>query len=708
LFKREESVMSQISQKIYEPYKRITEIFSHAPIAEIGSPLTSVDLVNDSEDDAFYFRCLEQNGIKLNENQIKAVRSINGPLLIIAGAGSGKTSVLVSRIGYMLAVKEIDPSSILLVTFTRKAAAEMTERIGKLPGITPRMKRQLSTGTFHSIFLQILRKAGYTQKILSSERQQHSIIKRILKEMDIQEDYQPESILALISYCKNQMIRPSDIDAKTPIDKEFKEVYKRYENWKEDNEYMDFDDILIETYYLLKYNPAILAFYQKQFQYIMVDEFQDTSFIQYELIKMLALPQNNLCVVGDDAQTIYGFRGASSSYILNFHREFPNTKQVILDINYRSTESIVGLGNEIIKHNKKQIKKTLKSMKPSIVVPYFSRPKDTNEEARQIVDHILMAVNSGEKEYRDFAVLFRTNAVSRAIYDELVMRKVPFVYYGKDNNFYENSFVKPIVDILRLVIDPNNEDAILSVAPVFYLKRDDVLRCLDHIRIEEEQYQKTHSNKLQKVFELLTPNLKPFQQDSIKEKMRLIQQFSKTSPYKAIQIIREGKAFGYDKFLEMNKRKTLTLHKEMVKEMLDEVESSAKQYETIQQYIDFIDEISRINKGMENLRKDEHANAVKLMTIHASKGLEFDTVFLMGFIENVLPHKAALNAAEQEDRVQQTSEKTSDITEEAIEEERRLAYVAITRAKESLYLSAPRIYHEKEADISRFLLEALS
>lgn len=690
-------------------YKRIVDVFKQAPIAEEGSPLTSLDIVKDSEKDAFYFRTLEQNGIRLNENQIKAVRNTEGPLLIIAGAGSGKTSVLVSRIGYMLSVCDIPASDILLVTFTKKAAKEMKERIGHLPGITPRMKREIHTGTFHSIFLQILREQGDQRKVLSNEKFKEVIIKKILKKMSLQDDYQPESILSLISYLKNQMVRPYDIEGETPIEKEFREIYKKYETWKEDNDYIDFDDFLIETYYLLKFEPQILKYYQERFRYVMVDEFQDTSYVQYELMKMLAAPQNNFCVVGDDSQTIYGFRGAESDYILNFHKEFPNTTQVILDINYRSIDSIVGLGNEVIKHNKKQIPKNLKSMKKSEVLPMYYRPKDANEEATNIVDFIQEKVKSGEKEYRDFAVIYRTHAVSRAVYDELVLRKIPFVTYGNDSLFYENTFVKPIIDVLRLVEDPNNEDAILSVAPIFYLKKDMVNKCLDQIAVDEELHQAPCNNKIEKVIRMVSGKVKAFQRESLEDKLFYLKRMKKMTPLRAIEIIREGKAFDYDKYLEMNKRKSLTFHKEMIVEMLNELESSARKHKTIPDFLAFIDELLIRQEEMNALRQDENANVVKLMTIHQSKGLEFDTVFLIGFIENILPHKAALNADEQEDRVQSKKAKEKNVskTEEAIEEERRLCYVAITRAKESLYLSAPKYHHNKEADESRFIMESL-
>lgn len=690
-------------------YKRIVDVFKQAPIAEEGSPLTSLDIVKDSEKDAFYFRTLEENGIRLNENQIKAVRNTEGPLLIIAGAGSGKTSVLVSRIGYMLAVREIPASDILLVTFTKKAAKEMKERIGHLPGITPRMKREIHTGTFHSVFLKILREQGDNRKVLNNEKYKEVVIKRILKGMGVQDDYQPESILSLISYMKNQMVRPYDIEAKTPIEKEFKEIYKKYEEWKEDNNYIDFDDFLIETYYLLKFEPQILRHYQERFKYIMVDEFQDTSFVQYELMKMLAAPHNNFCVVGDDSQTIYGFRGAESDYILNFHKEFPTTAQVVLDINYRSIDSIVGLGNEVIKHNKKQIPKNLKSMKKSEVLPMYYRPKDANEEATNIVDFIQEKVKSGEKEYRDFAVIYRTHAVSRAVYDELVLRKIPFVTYGNDSLFYENTFVKPVIDILRLVKNPNDEDAIISVAPVFYLKREMVAKCLEQIAMEEDLHQIPCDNKIQKVIKMLSNKVKPFQRESLEDKLFYLKRMKEMTPIQAIQTIREGNAFNYDKYLEMNKRKSLTFHKEMVVEMLNELESSARKHQTISKYLTFIDELLTLHKEMNELRQDEDANVVKLMTIHQSKGLEFDSVFIIGFIENILPHKAALNADEQEDRIQSKKAKQEKIskTEEAIEEERRLCYVAITRAKESLYLSAPMEHHNKEAEVSRFITESL-
>lgn len=685
-------------------YQSIKEVFEVLPLAKEGNPNTSIDIVRTDEVDAFYFRELEAQGIKLNTNQVKAVRTVEGPLLILAGAGSGKTSTLVARVGYMLAVEDIPAANILVVTFTKKASMEMQERIGALPGITPRMKREIHMGTFHSIFLQILRQNGDQRKILSNEKQKQNIFKRILKEMEIKDDYKPETLCAFISYMKNQMIRPQDFEGKTPVQKEIKEIYKRYEQWKEDNEYIDFDDILIETYYLLKFEPAVLQQYQNRFQYIMVDEFQDTSFVQYEIIRALTFPNNNLAVVGDDAQAIYGFRGAESEFILNFNKLFEMSQTVVLDINYRSTDTIVGLSNTIIKPNENQIEKELFSMKMNGNAPTFYRPKDAEQEAQHIIEMITGFIQSKDKSLRDFAVIYRTHAISRSIVDELVCRKIPFVTYGSSNTFYENSFVKPIIALLRLTLNPNDENAILDVANLFYFKRDDVIRVLNSI-----QHQTFEVSKLNIVAKSMTEKAPEFQRRKVDEKLDWIKNANKEMrPTELIQEIRKNTIFGYDKFLEADERKTLTFDKEMVVEVLNELESATMKHSTVQNFLHFIDELISINQNMEQLRQNENADAIRLMTIHQSKGLEFDTVFLIGWVEDILPHRSAINADKQEDRILTKSAKEkneNNKSQEAIEEERRLAYVATSRAKHHLYISAPCTHHNKEATITRFLTD---
>lgn len=691
----------------FQSYQSIQEVFGILPLAKKGNPNTSMEIVRTDEVDGFYFRNLEKQGVKLNKNQIQAVRTVDGPLLILAGAGSGKTSTLVARVGYMMAVEDIPAKNILVVTFTKKASLEMQERIGTLPGITGKMKRDIHMGTFHSVFLQMLRENGDKRTILSNEKQKQGVIKRILKEMDIKDDYKAETLLAFISYMKNQMIRPQDFEGKTPVQKEIKEIYKKYEAYKENNNYIDFDDILVETYYLLKFNPDVLQRYQNRFQYIMVDEFQDTSFVQYEIIRALAFPNNNLAVVGDDAQAIYGFRGAESEFILNFNKFFEFSQTVVLDINYRSTDSIVGLSNIIIKPNENQIEKELFSMKMDGQAPTFYRPKDAEQEAQHIIEMITGFVQSNTKNLRDFAVIYRTHAISRSIVDELVRRKIPFVTYGSSNTFYENTFVKPIIALMRLVLDPNDEDAILEVANMFYFKKDDVTRVLT--RLGNQSF--THVSKLSIVAECLTEKAPDFQRRKVAEKIEWIKNVNKEAqPSEIVKEIRKNSIFGYDKFLEADERKTLTFDKEMVLEVLNEIESSTMKHSSIQNFLNFIDELIEVNENMEELRQDEDADVIRLMTIHQSKGLEFDTVFLIGWIEDILPHRSAINADKQEDRILTKSAKDkndNNKSKEAIEEERRLAYVATSRAKHQLHISSPCTHHEKEATISRFLTDVL-
>ena len=652
-------------------FDQINKIFPNVPTAEMGSSLTSVELVSEHDFDSFYFRRLEQSGILLNQNQIEAVRQTEGPLLIIAGAGTGKTTVLVTRIGYLLTVKQIRARDILLVTFTKKAAKEMIERISQIPRITEQMIRELNTGTFHSVFLRILREQGDRRQVLSSEKFKQLVIKKILKDMGLADDYLPETVLSLISGWKNQMQRPSDIEVTTPIEKELIEVYRQYEQWKEDNQYIDFDDFMLETYFLLKYEPNLLSHYQEKFKYILVDEFQDTSLIQYELMRMLAAPNNDFCVVGDDAQTIYGFRGASSDYILNFERNFPTAKRVILDVNYRSTDAIIGLGNEIIKKNKHQIHKTLKAMKKAITQPKFQRPFDGNHEAEIIAKTILNQVERGEKNYRDFAVIFRTHSVSRAIFDEFVLKKIPFISYGKETLFYENSFVKPVIDLLRLTLNPNDDEAIISICPMFYIKKEEVGLLLNRMSIQADSMACT--NKLKYVIEQISKQVKSFQQKALQKKLEELERLKGMDPEKAVNQIRQGTIFAYDKYLEMNKRKNLSFHKEMINEWLNELENAAKKHKSIAEFIAFINEIIERHQQMETIQNQLDANAVKLMTIHQSKGLEFDTVFLIGFIENILPHKTSFNADEQEDRIQTDQEKINS----SVKQKRRLRRNAV-------------------------------
>lgn len=692
--------MNAAAQKTFLPFSQLVR---RVPLAEKGSPLTTKDLIKNQEIDAFFFRELEKQNIFLNKNQLEAVRIVEGPLLINAGAGSGKTSVIVSRVGYMLSVTKIDPRNILLVTFTKKAANEMKERIGTLPGITPQMQKQITAGTFHSVALDILRKNGCKKKIIHSERHQQYIIKMILKDLSIQETYEPESLLAVISYYKSHGLLPSEVKGRSQVEIEFLKIYQGYQEYNAKRNQMDFDDMLIDCYKLLIGNKELLTRYQRKFQYVICDEAQDTNPVQFKIVQLIAASQN-LCLCGDTDQTIYGYRAAEIKFMLHFTKMYPAARIVTLDTNYRSTDCIVGLGNRVIEFNKNRMDKTLKTVKPTEKLPYFYRPSNLEEEADLVIRSIQRMVESGEKQYKDFAILYRTNSISRTIVESMIAKKIPFVFHGKvKTHFYQNSFVQPIIDLLRYS-ETKNINALTNISPILYLKREQVNQLLLSITIQEEIEQKDYPNKLEMVIHSLLKNLKAFQIEALKKKVKVINRLSEMSPMDAIQEIRKG-VIAYDKYLEMNKKKTLTFHKEMIVEMLDEVEESARKFSTVYDYLAHIDSVIEYNENLNKIKEVEDYDGVQLMTIHASKGLEFDTVFLIGMIEDVLPHKTALNANHQEDRIRKGN--NIDLAAEALEEERRLQYVAITRAKKELYISAPQYYHKKNKEVSRFLKEAL-
>ncbi|MFD1739566.1 ATP-dependent helicase [Bacillus salitolerans] len=670
------------------------------PYSEIVTHQTTMDLVSDQEVDHHYFRALEKEGVFLNRAQLEAVRASRGPHLIIAGAGSGKTRVLTSRAGYLLTYDTtIRPNNMMLVTFTRKAALEMLSRIQRLPGISRKMATEMVSGTFHSIFLRILRKMKYDQQILSNEKWKEIMVKGILKEERLHDSYEPETILSCISSFKANLQRPGDVLAKTPIEREIQGIYEKYEHVKNSKNLMDFDDILMESYYLLKENESLLERIQGTIRYVQVDEYQDVNKAQHELIKLIVkAPDQNVFFVGDEDQVIYNFRHATPKYILNLSKEYPNLKTITLGTNYRSTDSIVGLGNEIIKHNKYRLGKQLTATKTSHTTPFYMRPSDTLEEAVQIVDNIQADVSLREREYKDYAILYRTHNNSRNIFDELVLRDIPFVTKN-EKVFYEHPLVKPVLDHLRLSQNPNLIEAIESVAPSMYLNKE---KAVQHVLEATLGQQK--KNMLRSL--LVVPSLKPFQMQKIYDRIEFIEGLKDKKPVDAIREVRKGQP-KYDEYLESDERKTLTQQKEMVRETMDELEASATRFNTIEEYLAFIDKILDKYKNMEQLRKEPNADCIQLMTIHSAKGLEFPVVYVIGFSQTILPHASAFSANDKQDRLI-PEENKEQLEDNAFEEERRLAYVAVTRAQEELYLSSPQEYRNKTVDVSKFLLDAFS
>ncbi|CAM4468387.1 DNA helicase-2/ATP-dependent DNA helicase PcrA [Paenibacillus endophyticus] len=667
------------------------------PFAPTAEAKTSQQLVGADEQDSGFFRSLEQYGISLNRPQLAAVRHNHGPALTLAGAGSGKTSVLVCRTAYLLAVRRVQPQHILLMTFSKKAADEMRGRIRSLPALNPQAANGVEARTFHSFCLQLLRGRGYRQGILGETGQKHIFFKRLMRELMLKNDYEPETLLAQLSAIKLQMINVSDLPSATTEERELKLLFTRYEQWKKDMDKLDYDDLLLEAYKLLKDDEALLAALQNRFHYVMIDEFQDTNQVQYVLVQMLADKHRNLMVVGDDDQTIYSFNGAKNDYILNFEHQYPGAVTYVLDINYRSTSTIVGLGNAIIQYNKLRKEKTLLAVKPKGVNPAYARLKSTQEEALLIVDTVANQVNAGKRAYGDFAVLFRTASSSRALTELLLTKELPFIDFGDGQLFYDQWAIKPLLAHLRLVQDRRNFDAMETLLPSLYVNREQAMAFIWN-------QDKQRAKKWPLIHLLEFPQLKEFQKDKIKERIKLIKSLTDLKPAAAIMQLRQ--AF-YDQFLETSKKHEMTEHKEGLKEVLDEFESAAGIYDTIEAFLAYIDDITDKHAALQKLQKHEHnRSAISLMSIHKSKGLEFPVVFVIGASEGILPHSSALAADKHSDRTYiQTGE---DSLAEALEEERRLAYVAVTRAQEELYISSPALYRGKPAELSRFIRSAFS
>ncbi|MEK5209730.1 ATP-dependent helicase [Psychrobacillus sp. FSL H8-0510] len=664
---------------------------------EKTAPLADIYIPNETNRDSeYYFQLLSDYGISLNPSQKEAVSTVNGPVLLIAGAGAGKTTALTCRIGYMIHTAKVDPSSILLVTFTKKASVEMVERLARIPGITRQASREVASGTYHSVCLRILREQGYDFSVLSSERRKHIMLKTILKRMGLQDEYSAETLASIISNWKNQMIRPAQVDISTPIMKELKDVYAAYEKMKDEQNLYDFDDMLLETYYLFTYEPSVLEIYQEKFKYILCDEFQDTSYVQYEIIRLLAEPYNNLCVVGDDSQTIYSFRSASYRYMVDFDKFYPNSIRVIMDINYRSVPSIVGFGNNIIHANTKQIKKTLQVVKSQPIPIYYSTPENSEEEANQIISQIKDKQLDGTS-LKNIAIIYRTHATGRAIFDRLILADIPFVTYGKSNeSFYQNTFIRPILALLRVVNNPLDVDAMIEAAPVFYISKADMQKTIDEVA---GPYMGNLPNDfVNQALKRLADKKSGFQQRKLLEKVDALHDLKEMTAPQAIREIRKG-VIGYDSQLEVDGRKTISIHKEVIAEILDEFEQASRGFANTQSFLSFIQRVEDKNREMEELRKIPDIEAVRLMTIHASKGLEFQVVYAIGWSEGILPHASSLDTKKREDSPLEPLE--------ALEEERRLAYVCVTRAKESLYISAPKRHRDKEVEPSRFIEEGL-
>ena len=619
---------------------------------------------------------------ELNENQRKAVEYIDGASLVIAGAGSGKTRVLTYKIAYLLK-KGLHPSAILALTFTNKAAREMKARIAGMVG--EKTARYLWMGTFHSIFSRILRteadRIGFTKNFtIYDSSDSASLIKSIVKELKLDEKvYKANVIHNRISSAKNSLISPEayrnntdltkgDMYAKVP---RFPEVYKIYCTRCKQADAMDFDDLLLQTNVLFRDNPDLLDKYRNSFQYILVDEYQDTNFAQYMIVKKLSETHERICVVGDDAQSIYSFRGANIDNILQFKNAYTNTQTFKLEQNYRSTQTIVNAANSLIDKNVKQIKKTVFSEKETGSPIKLLTAFTDFEEGSMVAAEINALTSKNEFQYQQIAILYRTNAQSRLQEDALRKNGIPYRIYG-GLSFYQRKEIKDVIAYCRLISNPNDEEALKRIINVPARGIGDTT--LNKIF----ECARTHAVSAWEVLnDMLGYNL-PVNAGAATKLANFrnmisvfADQVTTLSAYQLVTSIVKTAGIISETYADSTPESIS--RRENVEELLKAIHEYCEQREENQETSllpDFLSEVSLLTD--QDTDKDGDSNKVTMMTIHAAKGLEFAVVFIVGVEEDLFPSSYSLDS------------------EKSLEEERRLFYVALTRAETRCYISHAR------------------
>ncbi|MDF2530961.1 MAG: pcrA2 [Clostridia bacterium] len=605
----------------------------------------------------------------LNPEQKEAVLHTEGPLLILAGAGSGKTRVLTYRIAYMIEEKGINPWNILAITFTNKAAKEMKERVGHLIGST----QDMWISTFHASCARILRKdierlGDYKSNfVIFDTKDQEAVIKDCLKELNLNEKNFPfKAVSATISNAKNLLEDPIRFSQKNMNDirsRKIADIYTLYQKKLKKNNALDFDDILFKVVELLANNPDILAYYQNKFKYIMIDEYQDTNFCQYRLVSLLAKQHQNLCVVGDDDQSIYSWRGADIGNILNFEKDFPNAKVIKLEQNYRSTQTILDAANAVIKNNFGRKSKKLWTENETGGSIQFYNAMDEWGEANFISSEIKQLQEAYGKRLNEFAVLYRTNAQSRVIEEAFMSHGIPYRIIG-GFKFYDRKEVKDVIAYLRLIQNPDEDVSLKRIINI--PKRGIGNTTLEAIQSYARQNDDSLFGALLSIDSIGGVSKKAL--GNINEFVKLISGLMAAAEIKKpSEVLKEllDKSGYLDSLQKEGDEDSLT-RAENIRELLSAtLEFESKNPDAnLQQFL----EQMALMSDIDNLEIE--AEAVVLMTLHSAKGLEFPVVFMSGMEEGVFPSQR------------------SYFEEHQMEEERRLMYVGITRARESLYLTA--------------------
>lgn len=610
--------------------------------------------------------------MSLNHAQTEAVAHNKGPCMVLAGPGSGKTLTIAKRIEYLIMKHKVRPEEILVITFTKYAAWEMKNRTRSICGPS---SYAVTFGTFHGIYYGILKWAyRLNQSNLLSDEEKYRILREILPgidwdqepEADEEKDYLQELAIEIGNVKNNCM----DIEEYEPVKyttEKFRKLYRTYEETKKKYRKIDFEDMLIQCRDLFMKRPDILKKWQEKFQYILVDEFQDVNQAQYDVVRMLAAPQDNLFVVGDDDQSVYGFRGAKPGIMMEFMKDYPKARQILLDVNYRSSGYIVKGALRVIGNNKIRFEKKIEAFRKPDETVHVQEVKDPVQEAEYVLERIREYREKGVS-YTEMAVLYRTNVDARAMSELMTEYQIPFVMKEHLNNIYEHFIALDMISYLRLSQGEYDRKYFLQIAnrPNRYLTRESMKTG----NVSYESLRRYYRDKDWMVDRI----------DQLEWEMKMI---CDKTPYAAIQYIR--KRMGYDEFL-----KEYAAYRKISSEdlfaVLEEIWQNSKGYGTIKEWFEHIESYGKMLK--EQNKKNGEKEGVNLMTMHAAKGLEFDTVFVIEANEGSCPYKKAT-------------------TDEEIEEERRLFYVAMTRAKRKLVISYVKEKNGKDLLPSRFVSELL-
>ncbi|MDY5483240.1 MAG: ATP-dependent helicase [Clostridium sp.] len=603
-----------------------------------------------------------------SEAQKTAICHREGPMMVLAGPGSGKTTVITHRVRFLTEHCGIRPSDILVITFTRAAAAEMKERYESLAGHSS----GVAFGTFHSVFFRILKLAyRYTADNIVREEQQQTFLRELLEKEEMEPEDENEfiaSVLTEISSVKGERIDLSCYYSRNCPDEIFRRLYTGYENRMRAEGLIDFDDMMVMCLELFLQRKDILSAWQRRYRYILIDEFQDINRIQYEIVRMLAEPERNIFIVGDDDQSIYRFRGARPEIMLGFEKDYPEAKRVLLDVNYRCTAELSAASLRLIEWNKKRFPKAIRTAGArgkGVITRKFPEPAQEN---RTIAEELLAYAGAGIP-YGEMAVLYRTNSCPRFLMEKLMEYNIPFCTRDTVPNLYDHWIASDILTYIRLAMGSRSRSDFLHIMnrPNRYISRDS----LPEETVSFERWRAYYQEK-----DWIADRIENLEYD--------LKAVSRMSPLAAVNYIRQG--MGYDKYLEEYARFRRMKPEELL-ETADQLRESAASYRTFEDWFSHIREYGEELKRQIALRRSE-ADAVTLATMHSSKGLEFSVVYILDANEGITPHSRA-------------------VLPEDVEEERRLFYVAMTRAKRRLHVYYVTERYHKPAECSRFVKEYL-